>query len=172
MIKNELEYNVTKNWAEGMGRAITMLEQDDHKKKNQPDVWQIHYDGVTSQREDLQEQIAEYEALIAHNPKEPITLQVEYMNKISQLLIKARIAFKITQKELAALCDRTEEQIQSFEDKDYQNASFLDFLAVRDALGVEIINDKFIAKMDDFYLEHLAAMRQTENLKEEVKAGL
>lgn len=171
MIKNELEYNITKNWADGMGRAIAMLEQDDHKKKNQPDVWQIHYDGVTSQREDLQEQIAEYEALIAHNPSEPITLQVECMNKISQLLIKARIAFKITQKELAALCNRTGEQIKSFEDKDYQNASFLDFLAVRDALGVEIVNDKFIAKIDDFYLEYLAAMRQTENLKEEVKAG-
>jgi hypothetical protein len=170
MIKNEQEYNITKNWADGMGRAIAMLEQDDQKKKNQPDVWQIHYDGATSQREDLQEQIAEYEALIAHNPNEPITLQVECMNKISQLLIKARIAFKITQKELAALCNRTEEQIKSFEDKDYQNASFLDFLAVRDALGVEIINDKFVASLDDFYLEHLAAMRQTENLRQEVKA--
>ena len=104
MIKNELEYNITKNWVEGMTRAmvpIAMLEQDEHQKKNQPDVWQSHYDGVTSQREDLQEQIAEYEALIAHNPNELITLQVECMNKISQLLIKARIAFKITQKELA-----------------------------------------------------------------------
>jgi hypothetical protein len=30
MIKNELEYNTTKNWVEGMGQAITMLEQDDH----------------------------------------------------------------------------------------------------------------------------------------------
>lgn len=123
-----------------------------------------------SQREDLQEPIAEYEALIAHNINEPITLKVECMNKISQLLIKARIAFKITQKELASLCNRTEEQIKFFEDKDYQNASFIDFLAVRDALGVEIVNDKFIAKIDDFYLEHLAAMRQTENIKEEVKA--
>lgn len=63
-------------------------------------------------------------------------LKVQCMNKISQLLIKAIIAFKITQKELGALCNRTEEQIKSFEDKDYQNASFIDFLAVRDALGV------------------------------------
>ena len=46
----------------------------------------------------------------------------------------------------------------------------MDFLAVRDALGVEIVNSTFIAKIDDFYLEHLAAMRQVENLKEEVKA--
>ena len=60
-------------------------------------------------------------------------------------------------------------KLNTSEDKDYQNASFLDFLAVSDALGVEIVNDKFIAKIDDFYLEHLAAMRQTENLKQEVK---
>jgi hypothetical protein len=32
------------------------------------------------------------------------------------------------------------------------------------------LKDKFIAKIDNFYLEHLAAMRQTENLKQEVKA--
>lgn len=50
------------------------------------------------------------------------------------------------------------------EEKDYQNASFLDFLAVADALGVEINQSKFIAKMDDFYIKRLMAMRQSENL--------
>ncbi|MEI2580352.1 hypothetical protein [Scytonema sp. PRP1] len=171
MIKNEQEYAVTLSWVERMGRAIAMLEKDEDKKKNQPDVWQLHYDGVTSQRSDLQEQVAEYEALVTHNPNESITLQVECMNKISDLLIKARIAFKITQKELAALCERSEEQIKLFEDKDYQNATFLDFLAVSDALGVEIIDGKFLAKMDEFYLKRLEAMRSSENMDAGLKAA-
>ncbi|MEC4819199.1 MAG: hypothetical protein SAK29_38895, partial [Scytonema sp. PMC 1069.18] len=126
---------------------------------------------VTSQRSDLQEQVAEYEALITHNPNESITLSVESMNKISDLLIKARIAFKITQKELATLCALRSEQIKSFEDKDYQNATLLDFLAVSDALGVEIIDGKFIATLDEFYLERLAEMRSKENMDAELKAA-
>lgn len=46
MIKNEQEYKVTQSWIEKMGRAIAALSQDEEKKKNQPDVWQIHYDGI------------------------------------------------------------------------------------------------------------------------------
>ncbi|BAZ14898.1 hypothetical protein NIES4071_67680 [Calothrix sp. NIES-4071] len=50
------------------------------------------------------------------------------------------------------------------EDKDYQNASFVDFIAVADALGVEINQSQFIAKIDDFYIERLMAIRQSENV--------
>lgn len=93
------------------------------------------------------------------------------MNKISDLLIKARIAFKITHKELAALCERSEEQIKLFEHKDYQNATFMDFLTVSDALGVEIIDGKFIATLDEFYLKRLEAIRASENIDAGLKAA-
>jgi hypothetical protein len=164
MIKNDAEYEITRSWVERMGQAIAMLEQDEDGKKNQPDRWSAHYDGVTSQRAELIEQIAEYEMLVAHSINEPITLKCSGTNKISDLLIKARVAFKISQKELAHLCDRTEEQIKSFEDKDYQNALFLDYLAVADALGVEISDGKVTAKMDDFYLEQLTTMRHSHDV--------
>ncbi|NJN12479.1 MAG: helix-turn-helix transcriptional regulator [Richelia sp. RM2_1_2] len=171
MIKNDLEYDVTLSWVNKMGRAIAMLERDEEKKNNDPDIWQIHYDGVTSQRQDLLEQVTEYEALIAHNPKKPIVLQIESMDELSDLLIKARIAFKITQQELAALCHLTTEEIQLFEDKDYQNASYVDFLAVANALGVEIVDGKFIAKLDDFFRQKLAHIRLQSNLDEDMKAA-
>ncbi|MDF5732846.1 MAG: hypothetical protein PUP92_33845, partial [Rhizonema sp. PD38] len=90
---------------------------------------------------------------------------------LSDILIKARIAFKINLYELAVLCDRTEEQIKSFEDKDYQNASFVDFLAVSDALGIKIQEDKFVAELDGFYKEHLATIRQTENVSTTFKVA-
>ena len=171
MIKNDLEYNVTLSWINKMGRAIAMLERDEEKKNNDPDTWQIHYDGVTSQRQDLQEQVTEYEALIAHNPNQPIVLQINCMDELSDLLIKARIAFKITQQELATLCDFTTEQIQLFENKDYQNASFVDFLAVANALGVEIVDDKFVANLDDFFRHKLAHIRLQNHLNGDMKAA-
>lgn len=171
MIKNDLEYNVTLSWVNKMGRAIAMLERDEEKKNNDPDVWQIHYDGVTSQRQDLQEQVTEYEALIAHNPNHKIVLQIECMDELSDLLIKARIAFKITQQELAALCDFTTEQIQSFENKDYQNASFVDFLAVANALSVEIVDGKFVADLDDFFRQKLVNIRLQNHLDDDYKAA-
>ncbi len=171
MIKNDLEYDVTLSWVNGMGRAIAMLERDEEKKNNDPDTWQIHYDGVTSQRQDLQEQVTEYEALIAHNPNNKIVLQIDCMDELSDLLIKARIAFKITQQELAYLCDFTTEQIKLFEDKDYQNASYLDFLAVANALGVEIVDGKFIAELDDFFKQKLAKIRLQNHLDDDMKAA-
>ena len=171
MIKNDLEYDVTLSWVNGMGRAIAMLERDEEKKKKEPDIWQIHYDGVTSQRQDLQEQVTEYEALIAHNPNNKIVLQIDCMDELSDLLIKARIAFKITQQELAYLCDFTTEQIKLFEDKDYQNASYLDFLAVANALGVEIVDGKFVAELDDFFKQKLAKISIQNHLDDDYKAA-
>ena len=171
MIKNDLEYDVTLSWVNRMGRAIAMLERDEEKKNNDPDIWQIHYDGVTSQRQDLQEQVTEYEALIAHNPNNKIVLQINCMDELSDLLIKARIAFKITQQELAYLCDFTSEQIKLFEDKDYQNSSYLDFLAVANALGVEIVDGKFVAEFDDFFKQKLANIRLQNHLDDDMKAA-
>ncbi len=163
MIKNDLEYSVTKSWIEKFGRTLAALEQDEEKKKKDPDGWQLHHDGVLSQLEELQKQIAEYENLIAHDPNQPVALKIDDINKLSDLLIKARIAFKITQKELAFLCDRTEEQIQAYEDKDYQNASFLDFLAVSDALGIQIQEGSFFAELYDFYKDRIAVIRHNSS---------
>jgi transcriptional regulator with XRE-family HTH domain len=164
MIKNQLEYSVTKEWAEKFARSLAALTIDEEKRKIEPIKWQSHRDGVLSQLEDFREQIAEYESLIAHEANRPILLKIDDINQLSDILIKARIALKITQKELAYLCDRTEDQIKSYEEKNYHNASFLDFLAVSDALGIQPQEGKFVAKLDEFYQSHLAQLRQSENI--------
>lgn len=164
MIKDDKQLEYSKEWAEKFALANEKIRANSEKKLKDPEGWQLIQDSNNALRQKLITEIEEYELLIDHQPSKAVNLECECINKISDLLIKARIAFKITQKELAALCDRTEEQIKSFEEKDYQNASFLDFLAVADALGVEINQSKFIAKMDDFYIKRLMAMRQSENL--------
>ena len=146
MIKNDKQLKYSKEWVEKFEKTNRKLFLNEQKRLKDPEGWQLMQDSNNSLRSSLVDEIEEYEALIAHNEDEPIVLQVESMNKLSDLLIKARIAFKITQQELAALCDFTTEQIQLFEDKDYQNASYLDFLAVANALGVEIVDGKFVAE--------------------------
>ncbi len=171
MIKDDKQLAYSQEWAEKFAEANRKLRANEEKRLKDPDGWQLIQDSNDALRQKLVDEIVEYEMLAAHNPNEPITLQVECMNKISDLLIKARIAFKITPKELAALCGHTEEQIKLFEDKDYQNATFLDFLAVSDALGVEIIDGKFIAKMDEFYLKRLEGIRQAASINAELQTA-
>ncbi len=100
-----------------------------------------------------------------------LVLEIDDINYLSHLVIKARIALKITQKELAILSDLTEEQIQDFEHKNYHNASFLDFLAVSNALGIKIINGKFVAQLSDFYKQELIDIRSSANLDNDMKAA-
>lgn len=46
-----------------------------------------------------------------------------------------------------------------------------DFLAVANALGVEIVDDKFVAKLDDFFLQKLANIRLKNHLDNDMKAA-
>ena len=163
MIKNEHQYQVTKSWVEKFSTAIASLRQNEEKKNKDPEGWQLLQDSYQSQMKSLEDEIAEYEALIAHDPNQRVVLKVNDFNQISDLLIKARIALNISQEELAYLCDRTEEQIQNYEDKDYQNASFIDFLAVSDALGIQMQDGNFLAQLNEFYKERLTAMSRCAN---------
>lgn len=88
----------------------------------------------------LQEEISEYEMLVNCNNKQPIKLQVESFNKLPDTLIKARIAAKISQKELADLLGIEEERVQEYEITDYQCASFVEVIEVSAVLCVEFEN--------------------------------
>ncbi len=102
----------------------------------------------------------EYETLKTHDLRIPLVLKFENINDLSLLLIKARIAAKFSQKELADLAGLTEGQIQEYEDKDYETASFLDVMAVFDALDIKIQKGEFLVPLD--------TLRKTQITKEEL----
>lgn len=164
MIKNEHQYRVTQDWAEKFERSIASLLQNEEKKKNDPDGWQLLQDSYQSQLNTLRQEIAEYESIITHNPKDLVTLIITDLDELSDILIKARIALRISQKELAALSGLTESQIKSYEDKDYQNASFVDAISVSNALGIKIQKGNCVAALSDFYQERLAEIREASFL--------
>lgn len=148
MIKNDQQLRHTKEWLERFEQSVAELDNNESLKA-EPTRWKLHRDSYQSQVDELKEQIAEYEALVNHDCNEPIVLKIDDINHLPQLLIKARMAAKLSQKELADLAGLTEEQIKLYEDKDYENASFLDVLAVFDAMDIKIQRSEFLVPLDN-----------------------
>ena len=165
MIKDSHQYNITKYWVERFTQALVTLRENEEKKLKDPDCWQLLQDSYRCRILRLQEEIAEYEMLLAHDRDRAISLSVTEIQDISDAMIKARIALKLSQKELGMLCGRTEEQIQQYEAKDYQNASFVDVLAVSYALGMEFRSGTIVASLDDYYQERLDGIRNSPEIE-------
>jgi DNA-binding XRE family transcriptional regulator len=139
MIKNDQQYHITKEWLQKFQQSVVGIENDENLKADSL-RWQLYRDAYSSQVDDFKAEIAEYERLVTCDKNQPIKIQVENFNKLPDVLIKARIAAKMTKKELADILGISEERIKECEDKDYQCASFVEILNVSEALGVEFKN--------------------------------
>ena len=159
MIKDELEYQVSQEWVEKFTRTLTAMERDEEAKRKDFLKWDAGRGAIQCHLEQLHEEIAEYERLISCDRSEPIEIVVENLNKLPDGLIKARIAAKMSEKELAEMLGIDPERIKEHEAKSYQTASFLEILEISFALGVEF---KMAVMQVDF--------EQIEELKEKAKA--
>lgn len=140
MIKNETEYNYSKECATKFEYSISVIEKDEAWKQRDQEDWQLDIDAKQSHLIALQEEISEYESLINCDKKQPIKLQVESFNQLPNTLIKARIAAKMSQRELADILGIEEERVQKYESTDYQCASFVEVIEVSAVLCVEFEN--------------------------------
>jgi transcriptional regulator with XRE-family HTH domain len=160
MIKHEKEYQFTQELAREFEKSLAALEEDEIRKKNDPDGWEIMRSSFQCQLDKLNAEIAEYERLISHDSHTPIVLKLDDIDDLPQILIKARMAAKLSQKELADLAGITEAQIKRYEDNDYEDASFLDVKFVIDALDIKIQQGEFLIPLD--------TLRRTPVTKEEL----
>ncbi len=160
MIKNEKEYEYSQECARKFEYSIRTVEQDEELKKKDPEGWQLDRDVKQSHLMALQAEIAEYERLTSHDSHTPIVLALDDIDYLPQILIKARMAAKLSQKELADLAGLTEEKIKRYEDNDYEDASFLDVRFVIDALEIQVQKGEFLVPLD--------TLRRTPVTKEEL----
>ena len=72
----------------------------------------LYRDSYQSQVDEFKQEIAEYERLIHCNQNQPITIKVESFNKLPDVLIKARIAAKMSHKELADILSIDESRVK------------------------------------------------------------
>jgi transcriptional regulator with XRE-family HTH domain len=137
MIKDELEYEVSKEWVEKFNKTLAAMERDEEAKRKDFLKWDAGRGSIQCHLDQLHEEIAEYERLMAWDKSEPIEIVVENFNKLSEALIKARMAAKMSEEELAEILDIDPERIKEYEKKQYQNASLTEILDISLALGLE-----------------------------------
>ena len=117
MIKDELEYEVSKEWVEKFKKTIAAMERDEEAKRKDFLKWDAGRGSIQCHLDQLHEEITEYERLMAWDKSKPIEIIVENFNKLSEALIKARMAAKMSEEELAEILDIDPERIKEYEKK-------------------------------------------------------
>ncbi|WP_213959843.1 MULTISPECIES: helix-turn-helix transcriptional regulator [unclassified Variovorax] len=131
MITNQRQYMIAQSAADRFRQALAA-----------PDAGGLHpkaakamRDGVRSQLDDLEEELAEYDAL---RQGSVTSLEAESIVGIGGALIKARIVRNLTQKELAERLDIAEQQVQRYEATQYLSASTERLQQVADVLKLRV----------------------------------
>lgn len=133
MIANERQYRITRAEAAKFQEALARLETVEGHRSGE--LRQIMRDAMESQLEELQEQLAEYDAL---RSGKVTVLEIEGLQELPTALVRARIASGLTQKELARRLGLKEQQIQRYEATRYSGVSLERIQQVAEALGVTI----------------------------------
>ena len=120
MIKNESPYRITRAPAERFERSLKELRQGEEEEDLHPLIAKAREDAIRSQLSDLRSELREYEALKAGDFELD---QLGVVSGLPAMLIKARIARGMSQKDLAERIGLKEQQIQRYEATDYASVS-------------------------------------------------
>jgi HTH-type transcriptional regulator/antitoxin HigA len=131
VITNQRQYLNTQAQAERFRQALASPDtQGLH-----PKAAQAMRAGLRSQLDDLETELAEYDAL---RQGRVATLEAESIVGIGEALIKARIVRNLTQKELAERLDLAEQQVQRYEATQYRGVAAERLQQVADALKLRV----------------------------------
>ncbi len=131
MIKNERQYLITKAQVSRFARSLEGLSEVGGRH---PLILKAQKEAVQSQLSDLEADLREYESLKAGKFKPD---QFKTVKEIPTILIKARIAQGLSQKDLAERLGLKEQQIQRYEATDYASARLSRIREVAGALGID-----------------------------------
>lgn len=133
MITNEKQYRSTRSIAERLRRSLVEL---DRRESGFPDILiNAHREAITSQASELEADVAFYEKLRSGS----VTgFKAQSLRDLPDVLIQARIARGMSQKDLGDFLGLKEQQIQRYEADRYRGASLDRLTEVADALDVDI----------------------------------
>jgi len=136
LITNELQYRVTKSQLGILKAALDAFDlKEATARTGSPVLAHAEREALESQATDLAEEIGEYEALKSGAVG---TLEAHSLEQLPEVLIKARIAKGLTQRQLAEALDLKEQQIQRYEAENYASAKLERLVAVAKALDLEL----------------------------------
>lgn len=132
MITNEKQFRSTRTLIDRLRIGLTAL---DANSDVHPIFVEAQRSALTSQIEELEEDVALYEALRSGEIR---TFDADGLLDLPDILIRARIARGMSQKELADFLGLKEQQIQRYEADRYRSASLDRLVEVAAALNVRI----------------------------------
>ncbi|MGK7878270.1 MAG: multiprotein-bridging factor 1 family protein [Xenococcaceae cyanobacterium] len=138
IIKNEVQYHNTEKWAQRFEQKVAQLEQDEKLKAENHQRWKIYRDSYQSEVDDLRGQMAEYERVRESDRPDAVEFKVTSLDDLAKILIHARIAAKLSQKELAERLGIAEERVKEYEAQEYQTASWFEVMEVCESLGLQM----------------------------------
>ena len=131
MITNQRQYLNTQAQAERFRQALAAPDAEGLH----PRAAKAMRDGLRSQLDDLEAELAEYDAL---REGRVVTLEAQSIVGIGEALIKARIVRRLTQKELAERLSLAEQQVQRYEATQYRGVAAERLQQVADALKLRV----------------------------------
>ncbi|HZT40878.1 MAG TPA: helix-turn-helix transcriptional regulator [Chthonomonadaceae bacterium] len=135
MIQNERQYRITKAQADKFDKALAQLMASPQTNDLSPILRKAQEDSLRSVRDELRMQLEEYDALRSGKQK---VITVDSFSELPRALIQARIAARLSQKQLAERLGLKEQQIQQYEATEYSSASFARIQEILQALGVHV----------------------------------
>ncbi|MEX2236943.1 MAG: helix-turn-helix transcriptional regulator [Dehalococcoidia bacterium] len=134
MISNERQYAATKAQASRFKAALSRLRESPPKALH-PTLLTAEQDAIESQLDELLEEIQKFEELREGGRRQ---LELDDLSGLGELLIRARVASGLKQKDLASLLGLKEQQIQRYEDTRYHSAAWHRMGDVVTALGLTL----------------------------------
>jgi HTH-type transcriptional regulator/antitoxin HigA len=136
LITNERQYKITKTALARLRDSISDFDVDAAVKAiGNKAIAKAQLDALKSESEVLTEQLAEYEALRSGAIGD---FRTDSLSELPNLLVKARIAKGMSQRQLAERLGLKEQQIQRYESEKYEAASLRRIIEVADALGLHV----------------------------------
>ena len=131
MISTDHQLAVAKEWLAKFMHNVTVLSE--RAETNALAAFQLQ--SARSSVTDIEREIAEYEALVAGEVRD---FEVGTLDDLPLVLVKARIARKLSQSDLAELLGVKPQQVQRWESQGYEKAAFSTLARIASLLGVRL----------------------------------
>lgn len=136
MITNERQYHITGTQLEKLKQAIDSFDIRAATERTKSSVLaQAEMAALHSELENLSQQVREYETLKSGTVE---ILKASTLEELPRILIRARIAKGLSQRQLAEALGLKEQQIQRYEAEEYASASLRRLYDVANALSLNI----------------------------------
>ena len=136
MITNERQYRITKAELRRFEEALAAQAAAGPSPNVHPRIHQALMDATASERDELRAQLARYEDLRSGRVAQRT---LHSLRELPVALIEARIAARLTQRELAERLGLPEQQVQRWEANEYACVGVDRLQTIADALGVQVL---------------------------------